>query len=174
MWQKSAGGNARQSLLVACPVSIVGQANHDAAMATEAVRFLVLWLAGRVNACELEVIDLLQEENRVLREQLGGAAAALHRRPAATPGRRGPDRRSSQARRFHRPGHPRHDPALLVNGRASGSHRGPPIGSQLSTGRVTGTGASSGTPSSVGRSASTPAAALRITQSCERIAPLVQ
>src|SRR5712672_1260584 len=41
-------------------------------MGTEAVRFLVLWLAGWINSRQLEVIDFLREENRVLREQLGG------------------------------------------------------------------------------------------------------
>ena len=40
-------------------------------MGTEAVRFLVVWMAGLVNARRLEVIDFLREENRVLREQLG-------------------------------------------------------------------------------------------------------
>ena len=40
-------------------------------MGTEAVRFLVLWMAGWVNSRQLEVIDFLREENRVLREQLG-------------------------------------------------------------------------------------------------------
>ncbi len=45
---------------------------HGAAMGTEAVRFLVLWMAGWVNSRQLEVIDFLREENRVLREQLGG------------------------------------------------------------------------------------------------------
>jgi putative transposase len=41
-------------------------------MGTEAVRFLVLSMAGWVNSRQLEVIDFLQEENRVLREQLRG------------------------------------------------------------------------------------------------------
>jgi hypothetical protein len=40
-------------------------------MGTEAMRFLVVWMAGSINARQLEVIDL-REENRVLREQLGG------------------------------------------------------------------------------------------------------
>jgi len=43
-----------------------------AAMGTEAVRLLVLWMAGWINARQLGVIDFLREENRVLREQLGG------------------------------------------------------------------------------------------------------
>jgi hypothetical protein len=40
-------------------------------MGTDAVRFLVVWMAGWVNSRQLEVIDFLREENRVLREQLG-------------------------------------------------------------------------------------------------------
>jgi len=53
------------------------------------VRFLVLWMAGWVNSRQLEDIDFLREENRVLREQLG-RLAAVHRRSTATPGRQGP------------------------------------------------------------------------------------
>jgi hypothetical protein len=45
---------------------------HGGEMCTEAVRFLVVWMAGWVNSRQLEVIDFLREENRVLREQLGG------------------------------------------------------------------------------------------------------
>src|SRR4051812_36904270 len=45
---------------------------HVAAMGTEAVRFLVLWMAGWIHARQLEVINFLREENRVLREQIGG------------------------------------------------------------------------------------------------------
>jgi hypothetical protein len=45
---------------------------HVAAMGTEAVRFLVLWMAGWIHSRQLEVIDFLREENRVLREQIGG------------------------------------------------------------------------------------------------------
>jgi hypothetical protein len=44
---------------------------HVAAMGAEAVRFLVLWMAGWINSRQLEVIDFLREENCVLREQLG-------------------------------------------------------------------------------------------------------
>ena len=33
---------------------------------------LVLWMAGWIHSRQLEVIDFLREENRVLREQLGG------------------------------------------------------------------------------------------------------
>jgi hypothetical protein len=41
-------------------------------MGTEAARFLVVWMAGWVQARQLEVIDFLREENRVVREQIGG------------------------------------------------------------------------------------------------------
>jgi hypothetical protein len=62
---------------VPCRCSSHAQVDHQpgydgAAMGTEAVRFLVQWMAGWVNSCQLEVIDFLREENRVLREQLGG------------------------------------------------------------------------------------------------------
>jgi hypothetical protein len=50
----------------------IQQRYHGAAMGTEAVRFLVLWMAGWIHSRQLEVIDFLREENRVLREQLGG------------------------------------------------------------------------------------------------------
>jgi hypothetical protein len=43
----------------------------DDAMGTDAVRFLVLWMAGWIHSRQLEVIDFLREENHVLREQLG-------------------------------------------------------------------------------------------------------
>jgi len=39
---------------------------------TEALRFLIVWMAGWVHSGQLEVIDFLHEENRVLREQLTG------------------------------------------------------------------------------------------------------
>lgn len=48
------------------------QRYHGAAMGTEAVRFLVLWMADWIHSRQLEVIDFLREENRVLWEQLGG------------------------------------------------------------------------------------------------------
>jgi hypothetical protein len=35
-------------------------------------RFLVVWMAGWINSRQLEVIDHLREEDRVLREQLAG------------------------------------------------------------------------------------------------------
>jgi len=81
-------------------------------MGTEAVRFLVLWMAGWIHSRQLEVIDFLREENRVLREQLGGGACGSPM-TSATPGSQGQDRRSSPARRVRWSGHARHDPALV-------------------------------------------------------------
>jgi hypothetical protein len=49
---------------------ITSRAPHVSAMSTEAVRFLVLWMAGWINFRQLVVIDFLREENCVLREQL--------------------------------------------------------------------------------------------------------
>ena len=40
-------------------------------MGTDALRFLVLWMAGRVNSRQFAVIDYLWAENRVLREPSG-------------------------------------------------------------------------------------------------------
>jgi len=48
-------------------------------MGTEAVRFLVLWMADWTHSRQLEVIDFLREESRVLREQLGGQRLRFHR-----------------------------------------------------------------------------------------------
>src|SRR5690349_24304366 len=45
---------------------------HGPAMGNEAVRFLVHWITGWINSRQLEIIAFLREENRVLREQLGG------------------------------------------------------------------------------------------------------
>jgi hypothetical protein len=61
---------------------------HGIAMGTVAVRFLVVWMAGWVNSRQLEVIDFLREENRVLREQLGGRRHGLE--PAPARGKRTP------------------------------------------------------------------------------------
>ena len=44
-------------------------------MSTLQLQFLVLMLAGWVNRNQQDVIAYLQEENRVLREQLGGKRA---------------------------------------------------------------------------------------------------
>ena len=40
-------------------------------------RFLLIAVAGRMNQHQLQVIDYLREENRVLREQLGGRRLRL-------------------------------------------------------------------------------------------------
>ena len=41
-------------------------------MAAEPLQFLLMLMAGWVNRRQVDVIDYLLEENRVLREQLGG------------------------------------------------------------------------------------------------------
>jgi len=41
-------------------------------MTAEPLQFLLMVMAGWVNRRQLQVIDYLKEENRVLREQLGG------------------------------------------------------------------------------------------------------
>jgi hypothetical protein len=40
-------------------------------MSVAPLQFLLLVFAGWVNRCQLEIVEYLQEENRVLREQLG-------------------------------------------------------------------------------------------------------
>jgi hypothetical protein len=57
-----------------------------AGMSAAPLQFLLLVFAGWVNRRRREIIESLQEENRVLREQIG-PAPALHRRP--TPPARG-------------------------------------------------------------------------------------
>ena len=66
-----------RGISAACRCSSHAQVDHQpgyyvAAMGTEAVRFLVLWMASWIHSRQLEVIDFLREENCVLREQLGG------------------------------------------------------------------------------------------------------
>jgi Integrase core domain len=59
-------------------------------MATEALRFLLMFFAGSVHRGQLEAIDYLKEENRVLREQLGARRLRFiddHRRRLAAKGR---------------------------------------------------------------------------------------
>jgi hypothetical protein len=51
------------------------------------LRLLLVALAGWINQQQRDVIDYLQAENRVLREQPRTAAAPVHRRPADRPGR---------------------------------------------------------------------------------------
>ncbi len=48
--------------------------------------FVVITVAGWMNQRHLDAIDYLREENRVLREQLGGTAAASQRRSAPPTG----------------------------------------------------------------------------------------
>ena len=43
-----------------------------------ALQFILLFFSGWVNRQQLEVIEYLQEENRVLREQLGGRRLRLN------------------------------------------------------------------------------------------------
>ena len=77
-----------------------------AAMGTEAVRFLVLWMAGWIHSRQLEVIDFLREENRVLREQLGGRRLRFtddQRRRLAVKGRTVGRRRLGESRAWSRP-----------------------------------------------------------------------
>ena len=55
-----------------------------------ALQFLVLTVAGRVNRHQVDVIDYLREENRILREQLGPGPLRLtdaQRRRLAVRGR---------------------------------------------------------------------------------------
>ena len=54
-------------------------------MSTAPLHFLLMVFAGWVNRRQLEMIEYLKEENRVLREQMGGQAAAALRRAAPTP-----------------------------------------------------------------------------------------
>jgi hypothetical protein len=44
------------------PIAIASPGYHGGAMGTEAVRFLVVWMAGWVNSRQLEVIDFLREQ----------------------------------------------------------------------------------------------------------------
>jgi hypothetical protein len=68
MCRKSGGvkRHTSRSVVVArrMPIAIAGPGYHGGAMGTEAVRFLVVWMASWVNSRQLEVIDFLREENR--------------------------------------------------------------------------------------------------------------
>jgi hypothetical protein len=46
-------------------------------MTTAPLRFLLLVFAGWINRRQLDVIEYLKEENRVLRDQLGGRRLRL-------------------------------------------------------------------------------------------------
>src|SRR6195256_4843810 len=59
-------------------------------MSVAPLQFLLLVFAGWVNRRQLEIVEYLQEENRVLREQLGGRRLRFtdaQRRRLATKGR---------------------------------------------------------------------------------------
>jgi hypothetical protein len=88
------------------PIAIAGLGYHGGAMGTEAVRFLVVWMAGWVNSRQLAVIDFLREENRVLREQLGGRRLRFtddQRRRLAVKGRSSAVAGSASSRAWSRP-----------------------------------------------------------------------
>src|SRR6185436_549550 len=83
-------------------------------MSVAPLQFLLLVFAGWVNRRQLEIVEFLQEENRVLRQQLGGRRLrftdAQRRRLAAkgkSLGRRVPDQLGGL-------GDARHDPALVL------------------------------------------------------------
>jgi len=46
-----------------CGDPLLADDDHDAAMDTEPVRFLVLWMAGWTHSRQLESTDFLREEN---------------------------------------------------------------------------------------------------------------
>jgi hypothetical protein len=48
-------------------------------MPSQPLQFLLLLFAGWVNRKQLEVIDYLKEENRVLREQMHGRGGSAQR-----------------------------------------------------------------------------------------------
>jgi hypothetical protein len=48
------------------------------------LHLLLMMFAGWVNRHQLDVIDYLREENRVLKERLGGTPHPLHRRRTST------------------------------------------------------------------------------------------
>jgi len=52
-------------------------------------RFVLIAVGGWMNQHQLQIIDYLREENRVLREQLGRRRNAFKRRPAPSIGRQG-------------------------------------------------------------------------------------
>ena len=58
-------------------------------LALDPFRLLLICLAGWLNQREQDVIDFLQEENRVLREQLGGKRLHFNDDQRATPGGQG-------------------------------------------------------------------------------------
>src|SRR5262245_4780199 len=82
------------------------------------LQFVLVALAGWCNQQQRDVIDYLLEENRVLRDQIA-AGPALHRRPAPSTRREGPDAGPTGVARL------RHDrDAGHAAGVASDPHRG--------------------------------------------------
>src|SRR5260370_1449998 len=59
-----------------------GQGSGWVVMYISPFRFVLIAVAGWMNQHQLQMIDYLREENRVLREQLGGRRVRLKRRPA--------------------------------------------------------------------------------------------
>jgi hypothetical protein len=55
-------------------------------LALDPFRLLLISLAGFLNQQQQDVIEYLHEENRVLREQLGGKRLRFNERSAPTPG----------------------------------------------------------------------------------------
>ena len=55
-------------------------------LALDPFRLLLISLAGFLNQQRQDVIEYLHEENRVLREQLGGKRLRFNERSAPTPG----------------------------------------------------------------------------------------
>ena len=53
------------------------------------LQFVLMAMAGWMNQRQQQVIEYLQEENRVLREQTRQAATAVYRRSATSPGSEG-------------------------------------------------------------------------------------
>src|SRR4051812_35118643 len=70
-------------------------------------RFLLIAMAGWMNQHQVQMIEYLREENRVLREQTRRPPLAIQRRPA--PPTRGPSQRvgAQAAGRGGHSGHPR-------------------------------------------------------------------
>ena len=59
---------------------------YSAAMSSlfQPFHLLLMMFAGWVNRHQLDVIDYLQEENRVLKERLGGTTHPFHRHRTST------------------------------------------------------------------------------------------